>query len=46
MNISNTVRSRCLEFKIDLNLKDTKTIVDNYYNEKIYDNIIKILKNY
>ena len=46
MNISDTIRSRCLEFKIDLNLKDTKVIVDNYYNEKIYDNISKNLKNY
>ena len=46
MNISDTIRSRCLEFKIDLKLKETKAIVDNYYNESIYDNLNENLKNY
>ena len=46
MKISDTIRSRCLEFKIDLKLKETKAIVDNYYNESIYDNLNENLKNY
>ena len=46
MKISDTIRSRCLEFKIELKSKDAKAIVDNYYNERIYDSINENLKNY
>jgi len=46
MKISDTIRSRCLEFKIELKSKDAKVIVDNYYNERIYDSISENLKNY
>ena len=46
MKILNTIRSRCLEYKIDLNLKDTSLVVDNYFNEKIYNNINDNFKNY
>ena len=46
MKISDTIRSRCLEFKIELKSKDAKAIVDNYYNERIYDSISENLKNY
>ena len=46
MNILNTIKSRCLEYKIDLNIEDTKLIIDNYFDEKIYNNINENLKNY
>ena len=46
MSILDTIKSRCLEHKIFLNLKDTKLIVDNYFDEEIYENINSNLKNY
>ena len=46
MNISDTIKSRCLEYKVDLNQDDTKLIVDNYFDEEIYDIINKNYKNY
>ena len=46
MNILNTIKSRCLEFKLILNLSETKLIVDNYFNENVYDDINDNLKNY
>ena len=39
MKVLDTIKSRCLEYKIDLKIKDTKLIVDNYFDE----NILKIL---
>ena len=46
MNIFDTIKSRCLEYKIDLKLEDTKLIVDNHFDEKVYDSINDRLKNY
>ncbi len=46
MNILNTIKSRCLEFKLILNLSETKLIVDNYFNDNVYDEINDNLKNY
>ena len=46
MSIFDTIKSRCLEYKIDLKLEDTKLIVDSYFDEKVYDNINDSLKNY
>jgi len=46
MNIFDTIKSRCLEYKIDLKFGETKLIVDNYFDEKVYDNINDRLKNY
>ena len=46
LNILDTVKSRCLEYKVDLNQDDTKLIVDNYFDEEIYDIINKNYKNY
>ena len=46
MNISDTIKSRCLEYKVDLKLSEIKSIVDSYFGEKIYDNINNDLKNY
>ena len=46
MNILDTIRSRCLEYRLDLNLEDTRSIVDTYFKEKMYDTINNNLKNY
>tara|TARA_B100000579_G_scaffold390433_1_gene364903 strand:- start:1570 stop:2439 length:870 start_codon:yes stop_codon:yes gene_type:complete len=45
-SILETIKSRCVEYKIKLKLDDTKLIVDNYFDEKIYDNLNLNLKNY
>ena len=44
--ILDTIKSRCLEIKININLADTKLIVDNYFSENIYDTIHVSLVNY
>ncbi len=46
MNILDTIKSRCLEYRLCLNLEDTKLIVDSYFNNKVYDKINDNLKNY
>ncbi len=46
MKILNTIRSRCLEYRIDLNLKHTSLIVDNYFNEEIYNSVNDNFINY
>ena len=46
MNILDTIKSRCLEYKINLNLENTKLIIDSYFDEIIYDDINDDLKNY
>ena len=46
MNILNTIKSRCLEYKVKLNLDDIKLIVDNYFDEEVYENLNVSLKNY
>ena len=45
-NILDTIKSRCLEYKINLKFNDVRLIVNNYFNEKIYENINKSLINY
>jgi len=44
--IQNTLKSRCIEFKLNLKYKEIAIIVDNYFNEKIYVNISKDFKIY
>ena len=39
--IPDTLRSRCIEFKLSLNIIEVKLIVNNYFNENIYDLICK-----
>ena len=46
MNILDTIKSRCLEYKIDLKINDTKQIVDTFFDENIYSNINNSLVNY
>ena len=46
MNILDTIKSRCLEYKIDLKINDTKKIVDTFFDENIYSNINNSLVNY
>ncbi len=46
MNILDTIKSRCLEYKIDLKINDTKIIVDTFFDENIYSNINNSLVNY
>ena len=46
MNILDTIKSRCLEYKVDLTLEETKLVVDNYFDEKIYEKINDNLRNY
>ena len=46
MNILDTIKSRCLEYRLGLNLEDTKLIVDSYFNNNSYDKINDNLKNY
>ena len=46
MKILDTIKSRCLEYKIDLKIEDTKLIVNNYFDEHIFENINNELKNY
>ena len=44
--VTDTLKSRCIEFKLFLKNKDIKTIVDNYFNENIYDQISNDFKNF
>ena len=37
--LNDTLKSRCIEFKFFLKLKDVKLIINNYFNDNIYDNI-------
>ena len=39
IKIQETLRSRCIEFKLFLNLSSIKSIVNEYFNENIYDSI-------
>ena len=40
-----TIRSRCIEFKVHLKKEFIKTIVDNYFDRDVYDYIPKDFKN-
>ena len=44
--IYDTIKSRCVVYKVDLKLNDTKLIVDNYFDDKIYEIINDNLKNF
>lgn len=37
--IPDTLKSRCIDFKLSLNLKNIKMIVNSYFNQDIYDEI-------
>ncbi len=41
-----TIKSRCIEFKLSIDCEDTKLIVNNYFNENICDQINSNLINY
>tara|TARA_Y100000741_G_scaffold231761_1_gene177081 strand:- start:1186 stop:2106 length:921 start_codon:yes stop_codon:yes gene_type:complete len=44
--IQDTLKSRCIEFKMHLNIPSVQLIVNNYFNEKIYDTLSIDLTNY
>ena len=44
--ILDTIKSRCLEIKIDINLENTKLIINNHFDENIYDKINDNLINF
>ncbi len=44
--IPNTIKSRCLEFKLYLSLDDVKKIVNDFFNQDIYSTICKDYINY
>ena len=44
--ILDTVKSRCLEMKVLIKLEHTKSIVNQYFDEEIYDEINKSLVNF
>tara|TARA_Y100000741_G_scaffold65344_1_gene46935 strand:- start:92 stop:541 length:450 start_codon:yes stop_codon:yes gene_type:complete len=46
MNILDTIKSRCIDYKIDLDLNSIKLIVNNYFGEQIYENLNETLKSY
>ena len=37
--IIETIKSRCIEFKFFLNSSDVRTVVNNYFNDEIYDQL-------
>ena len=41
-----TIKSRCIEFKLSISNENTRIIVNNYFNENIYDQINSNLINY
>ena len=45
-NIPDTLRSRCIEFKLFLKYKEIKLIIDNHFNDEIYHNISNDFVNY
>ena len=45
-NIQNTLKSRCIEFKLSITLDDIKLIVNNYFQEDLYQKISKDFINY
>ena len=44
--IQDTLRSRCIEFKMKINLSSHKLILNNYFNKEIYDELSYDLVNY
>ena len=45
-NITTTLKSRCIEFKLTLKYKDIEFIVNNYFDQEIYQYISLDFKNY
>ena len=43
--IMDTIKSRCIEFKVDLHQKYVPEIINTYFNENIYDKIHNSYKN-
>ena len=41
-----TIKSRCIEFKLNISNENTKLIINTYFNEDIYDKINPNLVNY
>tara|TARA_B100001175_G_scaffold316515_1_gene330640 strand:+ start:4513 stop:5433 length:921 start_codon:yes stop_codon:yes gene_type:complete len=44
--IKETLKSRCIEFKLFLNSENIKFIIKNYFSEDIYDSISQDILNY
>ncbi len=41
-----TIKSRCIEFKLSISNENTRLIINNYFNDNIYDQINSNLINY
>ena len=46
LQILDTIKSRCIEIKINLNQEYTKLIVNKYFEDNLYDNINSSLSNF
>ena len=46
LKILDTIKSRCIEIKINLNQEDTKLIVNKYFDDEVYENINDSLSNF
>ena len=46
LSILDTIKSRCLELKIDIKFEDAKLIINNYFDENIYEKINDNLVNF
>ena len=46
MSLFDTIKSRCIEYKIKISYENTKIIVNNYFNEDIFEQINPDLINY
>ena len=44
--IPETIKSRCIEFKLSLNINEVKLIVNNFFNDEIYEKICSDYINY
>ena len=45
-SIQDTLKSRCIEFKIFLSISDHKLIINNHFSKNIYDSLSNDLVNY
>ena len=46
VSLFDTIKSRCIEYKIKISYENTKLIVDNYFNANIFEHINSDLINY
>ena len=46
LQILDTIKSRCIEIKINLNQEGTKLIVNKYFDDEVYENINNSLSNF